>query len=133
MLIYLWFCRYATYNTYETYATHSPLQVHFMLGDDDHDLHTRAWYQKQYAAGWMPLDFRAPLKLGGSRRPAPPPLTRREEAYKSARLARAPGAFAGPGGGGHSQDRAVPAEYGCMASRDWYTNATTALLAAHGG
>lgn len=105
------------------------LQVNFMLGNGDHDLHTRAWFQKRWVVGWMPLDFKAPLHLGGTRRGGQ--LTELEKQYKAARQARTKGSYMpSAADAGHSDDRPMPQECDCMTSDTWYLNATTKCLRA---
>lgn len=99
------------------------LQVNFMLGNDDHDLHMRAWFQKRWIVGWMPLDFKAPLHLGGTRRGGQPQEA--ENLYKTARQVRMTGGYRPPSAdSGHSEDRPIPQDCGCMRSALWYLNAT---------
>lgn len=40
----------------------------FFLGYDDHDLCLRAWAQKNYRSGYIPIDFSSPLRDGASRK-----------------------------------------------------------------
>lgn len=102
-----------------------------MLGDDDHDLHARAWVQHKWVAGWMPLDFTAPLTLGGTRRKngeRDGQNTTLESGYLAARLQRRKKSKESSPVADHDDDREVPAQYNCIASQVWYFNATNTLL-----
>ena len=39
----------------------------YFLDDSDHDLMARAYIEKRYICGYVPIDFDAPLRLGSTR------------------------------------------------------------------
>ena len=53
-------------------------EFNLYLGEDEHDLNFRAYIHRRWLAGFMPLDFEAPLVLGGSRKLIKPQSTARE-------------------------------------------------------
>jgi len=44
-------------------------EENFVLGDDEHDLHARAYFKYGWKVGIRPIDFDAPLRLGATRKP----------------------------------------------------------------
>jgi glycosyltransferase involved in cell wall biosynthesis len=44
-------------------------EEHFVLGNDDHDLFTRAWVLKQWRCGFVPVEVYSPLEWGSTRMP----------------------------------------------------------------
>jgi len=42
-------------------------EINYFLDDSDHDLMARAFLEKKYICGYVPIDFYAPLNLGSSR------------------------------------------------------------------
>jgi|UniRef100_A0A6C0BJ06 glycosyltransferase involved in cell wall biosynthesis len=44
-------------------------EENFYLDNSDHDLFTRAWAQKGWICGYIPIDFNAPLENGSTRKP----------------------------------------------------------------
>ena len=44
-------------------------EFHYCLGEDDHDLFLRAWKEKNWRTGFMPIEFHSPLDRGSTRRP----------------------------------------------------------------
>ena len=44
-------------------------EENFYLDNSDHDLFTRAWAQKEWICGYIPIDFKAPLENGSTRKP----------------------------------------------------------------
>lgn len=47
-------------------------EYHYCLGEDDHDLFLRAWKEKKWRTGFMPIEFHSPLHRGSTRRPRNP-------------------------------------------------------------
>jgi len=47
-------------------------EFHYCLGEDDHDLFLRAWKEKKWRTGFMPIEFHSPLDRGSTRRPRTP-------------------------------------------------------------
>lgn len=43
-------------------------EQHFFLHDSDHDLFARAYYQKSWKCGYIPIEFKSPLKNGSTRK-----------------------------------------------------------------
>ena len=44
-------------------------EFHYCLGEDDHVLFLRAWKEKNWRTGFMPIEFHSPLDRGSTRRP----------------------------------------------------------------
>jgi glycosyltransferase involved in cell wall biosynthesis len=44
-------------------------EKNFYLDDSDHDLFARAYYEKHWICGYVPIDFLAPLQDGSTRKP----------------------------------------------------------------
>ena len=44
-------------------------EINYFLDDSDHDLFTRAFYQKGWICGYKPIEFIAPLENGSTRKP----------------------------------------------------------------
>lgn len=42
-------------------------ELHYCLGNDDHDLFLRAWEQKGWRTGFVPIEFHSPLTRGSTR------------------------------------------------------------------
>lgn len=47
-------------------------EEHYVLGNDEHDLFTRAWAQKQWRCGFVPIEVYSPLEWGSTRKTRPP-------------------------------------------------------------
>ena len=47
-------------------------EAHYVLGDDEHDLFARAWVQKQWRCGFVPVEVYSPLEWGSTRKERPP-------------------------------------------------------------
>ena len=47
-------------------------EKHYVLGDDEHDLFARAWIQKQWRCGFVPVEVYSPLEWGSTRKTRPP-------------------------------------------------------------
>lgn len=45
---------------------------HYTLGNDEHDLFARAWTQKQWRCGFVPVEVYSPLEWGSTRKPRDP-------------------------------------------------------------
>jgi len=43
-------------------------EKHFVLGNDEHDLFTRAWHFKKYRTGFVPIETYSPLEWGTTRK-----------------------------------------------------------------
>ena len=43
-------------------------EAHYVLGDDEHDLFARAWVQKQWRCGFVPVEVYSPLEWGSTRK-----------------------------------------------------------------
>lgn len=58
-------------------------EAHYVLGDDEHDLFARAWVQKQWRCGFVPIEVYSPLEWGSTRKERSPEvqayLTKREQ------------------------------------------------------
>lgn len=46
-------------------------EAHYVLGDDEHDLFARAWVQKQWRCGFVPVEVYSPLEWGSTRKERP--------------------------------------------------------------
>jgi glycosyltransferase involved in cell wall biosynthesis len=46
-------------------------EAHYVLGDDDHDLFARAWVQKKWRCGFVPVEVYSPLEWGSTRKQKP--------------------------------------------------------------
>lgn len=46
-------------------------EEHYVLGDDEHDLFTRAWNDKKWRSGFVPVEVYSPLEWGSTRKPMP--------------------------------------------------------------
>jgi len=46
-------------------------ELHYCLGNDDHDLFLRAWDQKGWRTGFVPIEFHSPLERGSTRQKRP--------------------------------------------------------------
>lgn len=44
-------------------------EEHYVLGDDEHDLFARAWSQKKWRTGLVPIEVYSPLEWGSTRKP----------------------------------------------------------------
>jgi glycosyltransferase involved in cell wall biosynthesis len=44
-------------------------EEHYVLGDDDHDLFTRAWVQRNWRSAFVPVEVYSPLEWGSTRKP----------------------------------------------------------------
>jgi hypothetical protein len=97
-------------------------EVHFFLGYDDHDLMMRGWFQKNWTAGWMPLDFEAPLENGAVRKKGRS-KTVQELQYLEFRkkLQLAGGEYKAPRlAPHHDADLVIPAQFGCGKKEMWW-------------
>jgi len=47
-------------------------EKHYVLGDDDHDLFTRAWVQRKWRSAFVPIEVYSPLEWGSTRKPMNP-------------------------------------------------------------
>lgn len=47
-------------------------EEHYVLGDDDHDLFTRAWVEKKWRTGFVPVEVYSPLDWGSTRKAMDP-------------------------------------------------------------
>ncbi len=47
-------------------------EEHYVLGDDDHDLFTRAWVEKKWRTAFVPVEVYSPLDWGSTRKPMDP-------------------------------------------------------------
>lgn len=47
-------------------------EAHYVLGDDEHDLFARAWAQKNWRCGFVPVEVYSPLEWGSTRKERPP-------------------------------------------------------------
>jgi len=47
-------------------------EEHYVLGDDEHDLFARAWVQKKWRCGFVPIEVYSPLEWGSTRKARPP-------------------------------------------------------------
>jgi len=59
-------------------------EEHYVLGNDEHDLFARAWAQKNWRTAFFPVEFRAPLEWGSTRKPRPAHV----QAYLDGRLGK---------------------------------------------
>ena len=59
-------------------------EEHYVLGDDEHDLFARAWVQKRWRCGFVPVEVYSPLEWGSTRKARPPHV----QAYLNERQAR---------------------------------------------
>lgn len=57
-------------------------EAHYVLGDDDHDLFARAWAQKKWRCGFVPVEVYSPLEWGSSRKARSPEV----QAYLKTRM-----------------------------------------------
>lgn len=64
-------------------------EAHYVLGDDEHDLFARAWAQKQWRCGFVPVEVYSPLEWGSTRKERPPEV----QAYLNRREENKPGGF----------------------------------------
>ncbi len=64
-------------------------EAHYVLGDDEHDLFARAWVQKQWRCGFVPVEVYSPLEWGSTRKPRDPEV----QAYLNKREENKPGGF----------------------------------------
>lgn len=46
-------------------------EKHYVLGDDEHDLFTRAWNEKKWRTGFVPVEVYSPLEWGSTRKSMP--------------------------------------------------------------
>lgn len=46
-------------------------EEHYVLGDDEHDLFTRAWSEKRWRTGFVPVEVYSPSEWGSTRKPMP--------------------------------------------------------------
>jgi glycosyltransferase involved in cell wall biosynthesis len=46
-------------------------EEHYVLGDDEHDLFTRAWNEKRWRTGFVPIEVYSPSEWGSTRKPMP--------------------------------------------------------------
>jgi glycosyltransferase involved in cell wall biosynthesis len=67
-------------------------EEHYVLGDDEHDLFSRAWVEKQWRTGFVPIEVYSPQHWGSTRKKMPPDtrayLSSREQKYKGGFMAR---------------------------------------------
>jgi glycosyltransferase involved in cell wall biosynthesis len=47
-------------------------EAHYVLGEDEHDLFARAWVQKQWRCGFVPVEVYSPLEWGSTRKARAP-------------------------------------------------------------
>lgn len=47
-------------------------EEHYTLGNDEHDLFARAWYQKKWRSGFVPIEVYSPLEWGSTRKARDP-------------------------------------------------------------
>lgn len=66
-------------------------EEHYVLGDDEHDLFSRAWNEKKWRTGFVPVEVFSPLQWGSSRKPMSPDV--RE--YLNRRLSKMKEGFMG--------------------------------------
>ena len=59
-------------------------EEHYVLGNDEHDLFARAWAQKNWRTAFFPVEFRAHLEWGSTRKPRPAHV----QAYLDGRLGK---------------------------------------------
>ncbi len=59
-------------------------EEHYVLGDDEHDLFARAWVQKRWRCGFVPIEVYSPLEWGSTRKHRSP----EEQAYLDNRKSR---------------------------------------------
>lgn len=64
-------------------------EEHHTLGNDEHDIFARAWVQKQWRCGFVPVEVYSPLEWGSTRKPRDP----RVQSYLENRLKRETGGF----------------------------------------
>lgn len=58
--------------------------LHYTLGNDEHDLFARAWVQKRWRCGFVPIEVYSPLEWGSTRKKRSPEV----QAYLEQRLTR---------------------------------------------
>ncbi|MCP9776100.1 glycosyltransferase [Cyanobium sp. WAJ14-Wanaka] len=58
-------------------------EYHYVLGNDDHDLFLRAWEQKNWRNGFVPIEFYSPLSRGSTRKSRSDDTTARLSQRKS--------------------------------------------------
>lgn len=46
-------------------------EEHYTLGNDEHDLFARAWVQKKWRCGFVPIEVYSPIEWGSTRKPRP--------------------------------------------------------------
>lgn len=64
-------------------------EEHYVLGDDEHDLFSRAWVGKQWRTGFVPVEVYSPQTWGSTRKGMPPDT----RAYLTSREAKRRGGF----------------------------------------
>lgn len=64
-------------------------EKHYVLGDDEHDLFSRAWVEKQWRTGFVPVEVYSPQQWGSTRKGMPPDT----RAYLTSREANRSGGF----------------------------------------
>ena len=64
-------------------------EAHYVLGDDEHDLFARAWIQKQWRCGFVPVEVYSPLEWGSTRKERAPEV----QAYLEQREKNRSGGF----------------------------------------
>lgn len=83
-------------------------EEHYVLGDDEHDLFTRAWSEKQWRTGFVPVEVYSPSEWGSTRKPMPPDvrhyLTSREHKMKNGFMGKHRSSFLYPQGESRSMD-----------------------------
>jgi glycosyltransferase involved in cell wall biosynthesis len=64
-------------------------EEHYTLGNDEHDLFARAWVQKQWRCGFVPIEVYSPFEWGSTRKERPAEI----QSYLNERQKREAGGF----------------------------------------
>ena len=66
-------------------------EEHYVLGNDEHDMFSRAWVEKQWRTGFVPVEVYSPQQWGSTRKEMPSDT----RAYLTAREVKSVGGFMG--------------------------------------
>jgi hypothetical protein len=93
-------------------------EAHYVLGDDEHDLFSRAWVEKKWRTGFVPVEVYSPQQWGSTRKGMPPDT----RAYLTSREAKRPGGFMAKNREAihypHAHDRVIPLDRQVAAVRN---------------